>query len=409
MKTKNPVSLLGTWLALALGAGASASAADGSAGTIEGRVFNARSGEFLERVRVTVEGAALEVFTDSSGQYRLHPVPAGTVRVRAFFTGFEPVTATITISSGATVQRDFNFGGGAPAQDGVVKLSEFVVGASREMDGAAIAINEQRFAPNITNVVSAGEFGISADGSVGEFLKYLPGISINYVGGTANTISMDGVPANNVPVTLGGFDLASTSSASTSRATELLQISINNISRLEVMHSPTSESPGSALAGSVNMVPRSAFERSRPIFTGSLYVLMRDNDRHFDKTPGPRKYETRKVQPGFDFSYIVPVNRRFGFTVSGSYSRQYLPQDTMQNIWRGVGAATNGITAPATATQFPDTTPDRPYLTDYVVSDVVKFNDRSSFGATLDYKLTPYDVVSFSYQYGQFGSEFNNN
>ena len=66
-------------------------------------------------------------------------------------------------------------------------------------------------------------------------------------------------------------------------------------------------------------------------------------------------------------------------------------------------------TAATAATHYPDTTPDRPYLTDYVVSDVVKFNDRSSFGTTLDYKLGTNGTLSFSYQYGRFSSEFNNN
>ena len=407
MTNKKPFSALGAWLALALGAG-SISHAEVPSGAVEGRVYNARSGEFLEHVRVTVEGTALEAFTDASGQYRLPAVPAGPVKLRAFFTGFEPVTDTVAVTAGRVVEHDFNFGGEPRGREGVVVLSQFVVGASREMDGAAIAINEQRFAPNISHVVSAGEFGISADGSVGEFLKFLPGISVDYVGGTANTISMDGVPSNYVPVTVGGFDLASTSSASTSRATELLQISIHNAARIEVLHSPTSESPASALAGSVNIVPRSAFERSRPLFTGSVYLMMRDNYRTLDRSVGPSRYASYKIQPGFDFSYIVPVNKRFGFTLSGSYSRQFIPQDTVTNTWRAAGAATTGTTATTSATQYPDTTPDRPYLSDFQVSDNIKFNDRSSFGTTVDYKLGGNDTLSFSYQYGAFGSENTN-
>jgi TonB-dependent receptor len=407
MKRKTPLVLLAVWLGFVVCLGPIAHAQPSTAGTIEGRVFNARSGEYLEKARVTAEGTAVQVLTDSGGFYRLTPVPPGPVRVTVFFTGFEPITETVAVTAGAVAQRDFNFGGAA--RDGVVKLEEVVVGASREMDGAAIAINEQRFAPNITHVVSAGEFGISADGSVGEFLKFLPGISVDYVGGTANTISLDGVPANYVPVTVGGFDLASTSSASTARSSELLQLSIHNAARLEVLHSPTAESPGSALAGSINMVPRSAFERSRPLFTASVFLMMRDNYRSFKRTDGPLKRDTYKVQPGFDFSYIVPVNRRFGFTLSGGYSKQFLPQDTVQTSWAGVVQATTGIVAPTAATQWPDTTPDQPYLTSYVLTDQIKFNDRSSLGATVDYRLTENSTLSFSYQYGSFGSEFNGN
>ena len=121
------------------------------------------------------------------------------------------------------------------------------------MDGAAIAINEQRFAPNIKNVVSADKFGAITDGNVGEFFKYLPGMNINVVGGEARQFSMNGVPSGNVPISVGGFDLAGASGSSTNRNVLLDQVSLNNIARIEVLHTPTPESPGMALAGSVNM------------------------------------------------------------------------------------------------------------------------------------------------------------
>ena len=40
--------------------------------------------------------------------------------------------------------------------------------------------------------------------------------------------------------------------------------------------------PGNALAGSVNMVPRSAFERTKPQLTTNAYILMRDDVRTLD-------------------------------------------------------------------------------------------------------------------------------
>ncbi|MBI4622908.1 MAG: hypothetical protein HY736_06735 [Verrucomicrobia bacterium] len=68
---------------------------------------------------------------------------------------------------------------------------------------------------------------------------------------------------------------------------------------------------------------------------------------------------TRKVHPGFDFSWMVPVNQRFGFTLSAGSSTNHTAQDSMQNTWHGVSAATNGGT-------FPNTTVDRPYLSQYI-------------------------------------------
>jgi hypothetical protein len=238
-------------------------------GTVEGRVLNTRNGEYLEKARVTVEGTRLETFTDATGQYRIVGVPAGAAQVRAFHTGLVAQVRTVSVAAGQTTQQNFdlldvNARPAPAAKDGaVVKLDQFVVSNSREMDGAAIAINEQRFAANMMNVVAADEFGHVAEGNVGEFLKFLPGIAIDFVGGDARTISMGGVPSGNVPVSVGGFDLASAASSGSGRSVELEQVSINNIARIEVYHSPTPESPGSALAGGVNMVPRGAFERAR--------------------------------------------------------------------------------------------------------------------------------------------------
>lgn len=409
MKHCNFFTALGGWMVLALAPVPAIHAADGiPAGIVEGRVLNTATGEYLEKARLTVAGTALEVFSGPSGEFRLSPVPAGELRVTVFYTGTVPLTEVISVAAGATVRHDFNLrsikDGRARAGDekDVVRLEAFTVATSREMDGAAVAINEQRFAPNVANMVAANEFGISADGSVAEFMKYLPGISINYVGGTANTISVDGAPANNVPITVGGFDLASTSSASTSRSIELLQLSIKNLSRLELLQSPTPESSGSALAGSINLVPTNASDFKRPILDVSAFLIMRDNYRDFKKTPGPFRDKSYKVQPGFDLRYIRPVNQRLGFTVSASYTNQFLPQDTFQAAWRGAGFATNGTT-------IPDTTVDRPYMTDYTLTDARKFNQRKSFGTTVDYKLSPRDILFFAYDYGTFSSEYTNN
>jgi iron complex outermembrane recepter protein len=387
-----------------------ASAQGNAGGTIEGRVLNTRSGEFIERARVTIEGTTLETFTDSTGQYRISNVPAGTVKLKVFFTGQTAQTDTVTVRAGETVQHDFNLTAGPvrAGADAVVKLDAFRVESSKEMDGAAIAINEQRFASNIMNVVAADEFGHVAEGNVGEFLKFLPGISIDYGGGDARTISMSGAPSNNVPVTIGGFALSSAASSGVGRTVELEQVSINNIARIEVYSSPTPESPGSALAGGVNMVPRGAFERSRPQLNFSTYVMMRDAEKSLRKTPGPIRDETHKIHPGLDFSWVVPVNKRFGFTLSGGYSSQYTMQDLVSLTWRGAGNATSAPAANGTPGALPDTTPDKPYLTNFTVRDGTKLTSRASLGATTDFRLTRNDMISLGFQYAYFDASFNN-
>ena len=377
------------------------SAQSSAVGSIEGRVLNARNGEYVASARITVEGSALETLTESDGTFRVTHVPAGAVRVTVFYTGFLPQTTAITLAAGQTAQLDVTLGGADKASDGaVVKLDEFRVASSREMDASALAINEQRFASSIKNVLSTEEFGNVAEGNVAEFLKFLPGVTIDYTGGNARDISINGVPSNNVPVTLDGFSIASAPGNATGRSVASDMISINNLSRIEVSYSPTPESQGSALAGSVNMVPRSSFERVKPLLNASVYVITRDNARDLKKVPGPKPSATRNVHPGFDFAYVAPVSKTFGYTLSAGTSTNYSPQDNSQNTnWRGVGAATNGTT-------LPHTTPGNPYLTGYQVQDAPKVTTRRSIGASIDYKFTPRDRITLGFQYSSFDGQY---
>lgn len=382
--------------------------AQSATGTIAGRVTNPATGGVVERAHITVEGTTLETFSDSDGYFRLGPVPAGTVRLRTFFSGFPTATATVTVAAGQTAQRDFQLSprasrSGSP-NDAPIELDAFVVATSREMSGAALAINEQRFAPNMKNVVATDEFGDIAEGNVAEFLKFMPGVNIDYAGGNARDISLNGVPSIYVPVTLDGFGLASAvggGAGGTSRGVGLDQVSINNLSRIEVSFSPTPDSQGNALAGSVNMIPRSSFERTRPVFNFSTYFMLRDDIKSWGKTPAPR-HPTHKIHPGADFSYIVPVNKRFGFTLSAGMNRQYSGEPQIQNTWRGAQAATNG-------NAYPHTSFDQPYLTSVLIRNSGKDTNRSSFGGTADYKIGPNDRLAFSVQYSTFDVHINHN
>ncbi len=392
-------SLLLVCLPLSLAAAAPAT------GTIEGRVLNAANGDYLENARLTIEGTGLEVATRSDGSYIFPQVPVGVAQVRAFFTGLASQTLPVTVVAGGTVRHDISLtpptGRASTGRAGeTIKLDAFTVSTTREMDGAAVAINEQRFAPNMKTVVATDEFGTVAEGHVGEFMKFLPGVTMEYAGGNAREISINGAPADYVPVTIDGFNLASAVGNGTGRSAAVDMVSINGLSRIEVSYSPTPDSQGAALAGSVNMVPRSSFDRSRPSFNGSAYVMMRDNRREFHATPIPRESGRRKIYPGLDFNWVVPVNKQFGFTLSGGHTVQYAGQDFTSSARRGTFAATNGAA-------FPHTTLDQPYLTSVVVRGGGKETTRNSISGTLDNRLGPHDRVSLALQISTFEENYS--
>ncbi|HVX31431.1 MAG TPA: carboxypeptidase regulatory-like domain-containing protein, partial [Nitrolancea sp.] len=160
-------------------------------GTIVGRVLNAASGSYLNNAHVTVEGTQLETFTNGYGEYRLDGVPAGTAKVHVFYTGQAEQVLSVDVVAGQAATQDVSFG--AKAASDVVKLDQFVVASQKDTDQKSIAINEQRFSPILKSVVSTDQFGDVTEGNVGEFLKYMPGISLEYTSPDARQIIIRGV------------------------------------------------------------------------------------------------------------------------------------------------------------------------------------------------------------------------
>lgn len=232
-------------LALALGLGAMAeAAAQTTSGEIEGRVRNGTNGLYLGNARVMVAGTTRDVFTDETGTFRLGGLPAGEVTLEVFFTGLQRREIKVIVPAGSTVRQDVVLTrGGDAGADGVVELNPFVIAADREYNAAAIAINEQRFAPSKREVVSTDAFGEINQGNIGEFVKHLPGISFEMKdGNNLSGIMVRGFNSNYTNVTFDGAQMASAALSNTQTHTRqfvLEQANINNIARIEVIKLPT--------------------------------------------------------------------------------------------------------------------------------------------------------------------------
>ncbi len=391
-------------LGLVLLAPAFAAAQLPATGAIAGRVASAASGNYLNNARVRLEGTTRETLTDRIGQFRFDNVPAGETQVRVFYTGLAGDAATVTVEAGKVAQVDFNLvreGQQPPTPGKAVQLDKFVVEASREITGAAIAINEQRFAPNIRTVVAADEFGDNTDGNPGEFLKFLAGVTADTVGsGEPRVISVRGIPSSYTVIQIDGFRLASASSSNQSRTVELDQVTINNMSRIEVAKSQTPDSPADAIGGAVNMVSKSALERKSPLLTYRLYVDARNDELTLAKTAGPGDNSSRKINPGFDFSYLFPVSQNFGFAITGVHNVKWGGQESYNKAWFPNGqASASGQTA---------TTADNPYLERYEFLIGKGFTTRDSLGLTLDFKPSPNDILSFTFNEAYYHLTFDN-
>ena len=318
--------------------------APGGAATVEGRVLNASTGIYLNNARVVVEGTALETFTNENGEYRLGGVAAGEARVRASFAGLETQTAAVRAGAGETVRRDFELAlprdQTTAGRGETVQLERFVV-ESTALSAQAAAVNEQKYSPNIKNVVVLDEIGDLGDGNIGEYLKYTPGLSILFGPQTAASASIRGMPAGGVIFMIDGAEV---SSPSVDRNFDLAASSSGSVDRVEITKVPTPDRPANAVGGTVNIVGKSGFSNPRRFLRLNTYAAY--NSDHRLQPPGlgarvgsDRHSNERAIQPGIDVNYSHPVTKSFAFTINLSSMLRVYDMDYDTPTWdliRGV-------------------------------------------------------------------------
>jgi TonB-dependent receptor len=242
-----------------------------------------------------------------------------------------PQTAVVNVSTNGSAHRDFDLALTHTTTSGdTVKLDAFTVQADQQMSAQALAMNEQRTAPNIKNVVAIDEFGDRGNENIGEFLLFLPGVSVTTSGSEPTTISMRGFPGNNTGLTVDGAETTATFNGN-SRSLDLREVPFNNVSRVEITKVPTPDMPATGLGGSINLITRNGFESRKPKFTFNAYTMFHDrNGITFDG--GPRNAagvtSPRYIEPSFDFSYLRPINRNLAITIGGSRTWRAKPMET---------------------------------------------------------------------------------
>lgn len=348
-------------------------------GIIRGRVINESTGSYLNNARITVKGTTIEAFTNATGEYWLTNVPSGDAAIEAGFTGFEPQRATVAVKPGATAEQDFTLSVPRELRDGeLVQLEPMSVTAT-VLSGQAVALTEQRNAPNIKNVISPDEFVDPAEGNIGEFIKYVPGLDITYNPMSPQAATIRGMPASGTLVQFDGMPTAS-ALVGTSRSFDLNTAGNANIDRIEISKTPTPDVPANTVGGTINVISKTGFGRKDPLFSYNTYVTYNAIEGQFDpsfsKQAGPdSKSSKRPVQIAYDLSYILPLNKNLGFTFAVTRAPRSNNIEYRSPTWN----TNTGILAA--------------YQNNELVSDV----DIRSYKATVDWKIGRHSTIQVSY------------
>lgn len=388
---------------------AATAAEEPATGTVTGRVLNATNGAYLSKARVTVEGTDIEAFTDDTGEYVLRNVPVGDARLKVFYTGQSPVTQTAVVKPSETTAKNIAFNSSSDSSNGTLMLNEYVVESRRLRTATELANNEERNSVNIKNVVATDSLGYVADGNIGNFVQFLPGVDIGYGGTYASpndpsSISVRGFGPEDTLVMVDGMSVGSPTPGTLTRAVGLDMLSINNASRIEIIKVATPDMPTTSPGGAVNLVTRSAFEfKNRSIrfdLTGSMNTL---DTRVFKKSPGPANEKTYHTMPSARLSVSLPLSPRLGVSLSLASDNKFAVDRGLSSSWI-FAPANGGPTGTPLTNKFGTISYRNPYLREVSVTDRPFISFKQSGNVRVDWRPIPALLLNSNVQYSRYDS-----
>lgn len=249
-------------------------------GTLTGTVVDSASGLSLTGARVTIESLGRTVLSDRSGRFVVPGLAAGEYAVAARYIGYASGQQRVRIESGKIASITFRL---STAKN---TLGEIVVVATRT--GQAAALNQQKVAATVGNVIAADQIGRFPDANLGDALKRVPGVTVAIDQGEARFGSIRGTEPRFNTVMVNGERVPSAEAEV--REVQLDLVPADMIQSVEVAKTLTPDMDADAIGGSVNVVTRAApagfrlsttagsgynFIREKPVLVGGLVAANR--------------------------------------------------------------------------------------------------------------------------------------
>ena len=276
------------------------------AGIIKGRVLDSDNLS-MPGAAIILESLNKGTITDSYGNYTLTGIPAGTYELTVSYIGYQKGNKQVTVATGKTTVADFTINAG-------IELSEVVV--SGQVLGQSKALNTQMNKGNITNIISSDQVGRFPDANIGDALKRIPGINVQYDQGEARFGNIRGTAPQYNSVMINGERIPSAEAED--RTVQLDLVPADMIQAIEVNKAVTPDMDADAIGGAVNLITRSApYDRRISVTLGSGYNILAS-------------------KPIYNGAFVLGdrfLNNKLGVIASASYHNHQLGSDNFESEW----------------------------------------------------------------------------
>ncbi len=336
---------------------------------IKGKIIDQNTEEPLAGATVQIKSTSNGAAADLEGYFRLPKLQRGELSLVISYLGYQTLERKVKIPEGIGEVAIIRL---SPAN---TALGEVIVTGSFE--GQQRALNQQRAADNIKNVVSADLIGKFPDKNVAESLQRLPGINILRDKGEGSTVSIRGTPQHFTNISINGEQLASVQQSGT-RTEALDLIPADQLGSIEVTKALTADMDGDAIGGNVNL--RTPTARSNKL------RLRGDLGMGFNDLAGKLNY-IGKMQVSRRFFPSRNNNHgRLGILLSASYYSSNNSEDRMDARWKNIKKPVQSLGQSLTLPQ------------DFQFRKTENKRTRIGTTATIDYKVKNHEVI-FNYMY----------
>lgn len=235
-------------------------------GIIKGRITDQKSKEPLTGATVAVTGTNNAAATNLSGEYQFY-VNSGTVNLTVRYLGYKDTTLSVSLNSNELKVVNVAMSGRQRNLDNVV-----ITGYTQ---GQAKALNQQKNADNIKNIIAADQIGRFPDPNAAEALQRVPGVNIERDQGEGRYVSVRGLAPQFTNTSINGEQIPSPEADV--RFVALDAIPSDQLASIEVSKALTPDMDGDAIGGSINLITRTAQSRKADVsgsFGGGYNNLM---------------------------------------------------------------------------------------------------------------------------------------
>ncbi len=235
----------------------SSSFAQSNKGTITGRISDSGGG-ILQGAQILLQPGDISRVSDAQGEFTITGVTSGSYTASVSYIGMETVSVTLEVKAGSVARVDQELK--------VASQSQQVLVTAERAAGEAEAVNRERSADNIVQVLPADVIRSLPNANLADALGRLPSVTLERDEGEGKYVQVRGTEPRLTNTTIDGINVPSPESGV--RQIKFDAIPADLVESVEINKTLQANMDADGIGGSINLVTKTASERPTVALSG---------------------------------------------------------------------------------------------------------------------------------------------